>query len=64
MFSTIFAKHAGTCKRCGKPFDAGTKIRYGGQGRTYHFVAECPATVKPEDQSNGEPIRVSDNANG
>lgn len=43
MFKTIAAKFPGTCKRCGRGFEAGAKIRYGGRGRTYHLKAECPA---------------------
>lgn len=47
MFKTITAKHAGTCKRCRQGFEVGTRIRYGGPGRTYHLSAECPGT--PDD---------------
>lgn len=41
MFSTLIAKFPGTCKRCHTGFPAGTKIRYGGRGRTYHLLADC-----------------------
>lgn len=41
MFTTIIAKHPGTCQRCGKAFGIGTRIRYGGRNRTYHLSAEC-----------------------
>lgn len=40
-FTTITAKYPGTCKRCRTTFAAGTTIRYGGPGRSYHLVAEC-----------------------
>ena len=43
MFRTITARYAGTCKRCRQGFDAGTRIRFGGYGRTYHLSASCPA---------------------
>ena len=42
-FRTLTAKYDGTCKRCREEFPAGTKIRYGGYGRTYHFKDDCPA---------------------
>lgn len=41
MFKTITARYAGTCRRCGEAFEAGTRIRYGGRGRTYHLKADC-----------------------
>lgn len=44
MFTTITARMPGTCKRCGQSFEAGTRIRYGGRGRTYHLAAECSAS--------------------
>lgn len=43
MFKTIISRYAGTCKRCRHDFEAGTRIRYGGRGRTYHLAADCPA---------------------
>jgi hypothetical protein len=45
MFRTITSRYAGTCKRCHQPFEAGTKIRFGGYGRTYHLKAHCAATA-------------------
>lgn len=47
MFKTITARYAGTCKRCGRAFEAGTRIRYGGFGRTYHLKAECVQEDSP-----------------
>ena len=41
MFSTLIAKFPGTCKRCHASFPAGTRIRYGGRGLTYHLRADC-----------------------
>ena len=42
-FATITSKYDGKCKRCGKRFTAGTRIRYGGRGRTYHLTRDCAA---------------------
>lgn len=42
-FTTITAKFPGTCKRCSDRFPAGTRIRFGGKGLTYHLSADCPA---------------------
>lgn len=56
MFKTLTAKFAGTCKRCGLAFEAGTKIRYGGRGRTYHLAADCPsATATAADSDSDDP---------
>jgi hypothetical protein len=46
-FTTLTTRFAGTCKRCGERFPAGTRIRFGGRGRTYHFAAECPTGTRP-----------------
>jgi DnaJ-class molecular chaperone len=46
MFKTITSRYAGTCKRCKQNFEAGTKIRYGGFGRTYHLSKDCPASTE------------------
>jgi hypothetical protein len=43
MFRTITSKFPGKCRRCHQDFEAGTRIRYGGRGRTYHLAAHCPA---------------------
>jgi len=43
-FTTIIARFPGsTCKRCQQEIQVGSRIRYGGRGRTYHLAAECPA---------------------
>lgn len=42
MFRTITARFRGTCKRCDGPIAVGTRIRFGGRGRTYHLLADCP----------------------
>lgn len=41
MFRTITAQYPGKCRRCRQPIEAGTRIRYGGRGMTYHFAAQC-----------------------
>lgn len=51
MFTTIISTRHGTCKRCGLSFDAGTRIRYGGYGRTYHLSAECSKGRRQGTQS-------------
>lgn len=43
MFTTIKAKRADVCKRCGTAITVGQRMRYGGRGRTYHLKADCPA---------------------
>lgn len=43
MFSTITTKFPGRCKRCGDAIPVGTRVRFGGVGRLYHFKADCPA---------------------
>jgi hypothetical protein len=48
MFKTIHSRYPGTCKRCRQAFAAGTRIRFGGYGRTYHLKADCPA-VDPSE---------------
>lgn len=45
MFRTITSRYPGTCKRCRQPFEAGTRIRFGGYGRTYHLKAQCEVTA-------------------
>lgn len=40
-FRTITARFAGTCRRCGDGFSAGTRIRFAGRGLTYHLKSEC-----------------------
>lgn len=61
MFRTMTARYAGTCKRCRQDFAAGTRIRYGGRGRTYHLSAECPAgrNRAAEDSAEYAPERHS-----
>ncbi len=63
MFRTLTAKFPGTCRRCGFAFEAGTRIRYGGRGRTYHFAAECPAT-KPAKWDEPPPADPLDDDRG
>lgn len=43
-FKTLNAKFAGTCKRCGQQFPAGTKIRWAKGKGSYHLAADCPAS--------------------
>ncbi len=43
-FTTMTAKFPGWCKRCKGQFPAGTRIRYGGRGLTYHMADDCPAS--------------------
>lgn len=55
MFRTLTAKYPGTCKRCGRPFEKGTTIRYD-RGKAYHMAAECPAGKadnRPADPAAG-----------
>jgi hypothetical protein len=63
MYTTIIARHPGTCKRCGHNFEAGTRIRFGGRGRTYHLKAECNAsadvTAAPVADGDENPARYS-----
>ena len=40
-FTTITARFAGTCRRCGGPIAAGDRIRYGGRNLVYHLASEC-----------------------
>lgn len=42
-FRTIVARYDGTCRRCGDSIVAGSRIRYGGRGLTYHLKADCEA---------------------
>jgi hypothetical protein len=56
MFSTITSKYAGTCRRCGSSFPAGTRIRYGGRGRTYHLKTDCASA----SASDGRPYAADD----
>lgn len=56
-FTTLTAKFPGKCRRCGESFAAGTKIRYGGRGLTYHFAAECAG--KPAGESGASAIVAS-----
>lgn len=51
-FRTLTARYAGTCRRCGDSFAAGTRIRYGGKGRTYHFANECAGSDRYEPTAN------------
>lgn len=44
-FKTITAKYSGTCRRCGNGIQAGSKIRFGGRGLTYHLSAQCGEQV-------------------
>lgn len=61
MFTTIIARHPGTCKRCSRQFEAGTRIRFGGRGRTYHLKAECDASASaPSAEPSAE--TADDNA--
>lgn len=53
-FVTLAAKYDGTCRRCGEGFVAGTRIRYGGKGRTYHLAADCPASSSSDATLAGE----------
>lgn len=48
MFRTITSRFAGTCRRCNEAFEAGTKIRYGGPGRTYHIKKDCSSCPSEE----------------
>lgn len=57
MFKTIIARYAGTCKRCQGTFPAGTKIRFGGAGRTYHLKADCVG------EGISEPLELRADAN-
>lgn len=59
MFKTITSRYAGTCKRCRQDFPAGTRIRFGGRGRTYHLVADCPAGVVDPERQNQRPAHGS-----
>lgn len=43
-FTTLVTRYPGKCSRCGESFPVGTRIRYGGRGRSYHFVSECAAS--------------------
>lgn len=54
MFTTITAKRAGTCKRCGRNFNAGTRIRFGGRNLTYHLSAECPTGKRATTTTAGD----------
>lgn len=54
MFKTIISRYAGTCKRCRQDFPAGTRIRYGGRGRTYHLSAHCPAGSSRDAEDSAE----------
>lgn len=40
-FSTLTARYPGRCRRCELDFPAGTVIRYGGRGLTYHLKSSC-----------------------
>ena len=44
-FITMTAKYPGMCRRCQTGINPGTRMRYGGRGRTYHLAAECPASI-------------------
>lgn len=57
MFRTITARHTGTCKRCRQAFEAGTRIRYGGPGRTYHLSAACPRGGQPPLSAEEDRVR-------
>ena len=45
---TMTAKYAGTCRRCGEAFAAGTQILFGGRGRTFHAQACTHAPARPQ----------------
>jgi hypothetical protein len=53
-FKTITARFDGTCKRCSTPIAAGTRMRWGGRGRTYHLLADCPAATASNVLEVGE----------
>jgi len=65
-FRTITARYDGTCRRCGETFAAGTKIRHGGRGRSYHLAADCDGADGADDgrdgvlydRGYGAPVRV------
>lgn len=69
MFKTMAAKYPGTCKRCQGPIAVGSKMRYGGAGRTYHLKAECPAGGTEDGGAGsaieaGGPIVFSESSRG
>jgi hypothetical protein len=64
-YRTITARYNGACRRCGDPIAAGTKMRYGGRGLTYHLKADCGGAGAGlagdawMDRGYGDPVRVS-----
>src|SRR5580765_5181176 len=58
-FRTITARFPGTCRRCGNSIAAGTRIRFGGRGLTYHLSAEC-GTQQAEDAPLFQAVGVLD----
>lgn len=64
MFRTITASYAGKCKRCGQDFPAGTRIRYGGRGRTYHLGDACPARQSQSSRATGEDAYLDEQYDG
>lgn len=54
-FRTLTAKYPGTCKRCRQPFEAGTTIRYGGPGATWHLASACPGSATQADAQDASP---------
>lgn len=69
-FRTITARYDGTCRRCSTPIHAGTRIRFGGRGMTYHLSAECPAgagvatAAFPQDAAIADRVSVARNYRG
>lgn len=68
-FRTITAKFDGRCRRCKGPIAAGTKIRFGGRGLTYHLAAECELDVtdnadNPYAADRRAPVLITRNADG
>jgi hypothetical protein len=65
-FRTITARFPGTCRRCNGPIQAGTKIRHGGRGLTYHLAAQCNGKdtqveefdASPSDERSGGEFRT------
>ncbi len=63
MFSTITSKFPGTCRRCHESFPAGTRIRYGGHGRTYHLKSQCPgANIGADPMPESDPYPADERA--
>lgn len=51
-YVSIHARFPGVCRRCGTAFGAGTVIRYGGFGRTYHLGSRCPASERLQEEAS------------